>query len=243
MERLQKVIAASGITSRRKAEELIKQGKVTVNGEVITELGYKVGKKAEIKIDGKLITKEELCYFLLHKPKKTICSVKDQFQRNTVVDIIACQERIFPVGRLDYNTTGVLVLTNDGSFANELTHPSYQIEKTYEATVKGIVSSTDIKKLQKGVLLDDGRKSQPAEVRVLEKRKDNQTTRLELTIKEGRNHQVKNMLAAVNYEVIKLHRRSFGVLTCDGLELGGYRRMKPFEIKQMRSLAKEGKAS
>ena len=146
------------------------------------------------------------------------------------------------MGRLDYDTTGVLILTNDGEFANELTHPTFHIAKTYEVVVKGIVKAEDIKKLEKGVLLEDGKMSQPAKVKVLEKKQNKNSIKLELTIWEGRNHQIKKMMEAINFEVIKLHRKSLGVVSCDKLPIGSYRRLKPFEIKQLRVLAREGKS-
>ena len=241
MERLQKVIAATGITSRRKAEELIVVGRVKVNDKIIDELGFKVTKKDKITVDDKPIIREELIYFLLNKPPKTICSTNDEKKRTTVVDLIDCKQRIFPVGRLDYDTTGVLILTNDGAFAQELTHPSFHIEKCYEAKINGILSKADIRALKNGVVLDENIKALPAIAKTIMQDNQKRTSKVELTIREGRNHQVKKMMEALGFNVIKLNRKSVGAITCDKLPLGSYRLLKPFEIKQLRALAKEGK--
>ena len=168
MERLQKVIASAGIASRRKAEEMIAQGRVKVNGTTVKEMGVKVSGNDRIEVDGTEIGKEEKVYFLLNKPKKTICAVKDDKDRDTVVDIIDCKERIFPVGRLDYETTGLLLLTNDGEFANGLMHPRNHICKTYEVAVNGVLTDGMCALLEKGIDLEDG-KTLPAEVFVLKR--------------------------------------------------------------------------
>lgn len=155
MERLQKVIAASGITSRRKAEKLMLEGRVSVDGKVIRELGYQVTGKERIEVDGEILTREEKVYFLLNKPRGVITSVTDDKNRKTVTDLIPVNERIYPVGRLDYDTTGVLLLTNDGEFANLLMHPNKEVDKVYLAKVKGIVRGDTIAKLKSGVVLDN----------------------------------------------------------------------------------------
>ncbi len=242
MERLQKVIAASGLTSRRKAEELISQGRVKVNGETVSELGQKVAANAEITVDDLPLSKPTLCYFLLNKPKKTICSVVDQFARPTVVDLIDSPVKIVPVGRLDYDTTGLIILTNDGSFVQEMTHPSYQVTKTYEVSVNGICTPLQIKKLEKGLLLDDGKLSHPAKVKVLNKDVKKNNSTLEIVIHEGRNHQIKMMIEAIGFTVKRLHRSAIGDLNCDKLAIGSYRLLKPYEIKKLRALASEGKS-
>lgn len=237
MERIQKVIAASGLTSRRKAEELILAGKVKVNGVVVTELGTKVGKKDKITVEDKELDKPELAYYLLNKPKKTICTLNDEHKRPTVVELIETPLRLFPVGRLDYDTTGVLILTNDGEFANRLIHPSSHLPKTYEMTISGILLPNEIKQLEKGVVLDDGSVTLPAKAWITSKDFKKQTTTLELTIVEGRNHQVKRMLLAVGgHEVIRLNRRSLAFLTCEDLRQGEYRKLKPFEVKRLKAL-------
>lgn len=240
MERLQKIIAASGITSRRKAEELIVQGRVKVDGEVITQLGYQAKKGASIEVDGKPIIKENKVYYVMNKPKKSICTLNDEHGRDTVLDYINVPQRIFPVGRLDYDTTGVLVLTNDGEFANELIHPSSHIEKTYEVTVNGLLSSENLKMLETGIPLEDGMTS-PAKVTFITKNVDKVLTVIELTIQEGRNRQVKRMIEYFGYEVKRLHRKRLGFLMVNDLKPGESRILKPFEVKQLRGLSREEK--
>ncbi len=237
MERVQKLIAQAGIASRRKAEELILQGKVKVDGVIISELGYKAKKGAVIEVDGKAIEKEEKVYFVLNKPKNVLSSVSDDRGRKTVVDLIAVSKRIFPIGRLDYDTTGVLLLSNDGDFANELIHPRYHVEKEYDVTIKGILKSEDIKNLQNGIVLD-GKKTLPAKVVVINKDLKTNISNLQLTIKEGRNHQVKKMMEYFGFKVTKLNRKRFGCIDLKGLNIGEYRKLKPFEIKKLKSLTK-----
>ncbi len=237
MERLQKVIAASGLTSRRKAEELITSNRVKVNGEIINTLGSQVSKKDKIEVDGKLLQKEEPVYFVLNKPKNTICSANDEHSRKTIVELINCSQRIFPVGRLDYDTTGVIILTNDGDLTNGLTHPSNGIPKTYEMTITGILKPTEIKELEKGVNLEDGM-TLPAKAWITHKDFKKNRTKLELTITEGRNHQVKRMIGYFNHEVLKLNRKSLGFLNVNDLKRGEYRKLKPFEVKQLKELIK-----
>ena len=240
MERLQKVIAQSGVASRRKAEELMKQERVTVDGEVITEMGYQVKQGAKIMVDGQPIVRENKVYYVMNKPKKTLCTLNDEHQRTTVVDLVDIKERVFPVGRLDYDTTGVLILTNDGEFANEIIHPRYHIPKTYELIINGILKTPEIKQLEAGIELD-GVKTLPSKVWVTNKDFDKNQTSLELTIMEGRNRQVKRMMEHFGYEVRKLNRKSLGFLYVNDLRPGEYRLLKPFEVKQLRRLAKEGK--
>lgn len=238
MERLQKVIAQSGIASRRKAEELIKQKRVKVNGEVISEMGYKVKKKDIIEVDNKIIQKENKVYYVMNKPKKYICSNNDEHNRKSVVDLIECDERIFTVGRLDYDTSGVLLLTNDGEFANEVIHPRYHLPKKYNLTVNGILTPADFMKLKKGIVLDDGYKTQPAKVKVKEKDMVKNQTTLDLTIYEGKNRQVKRMIEALGYKVTRLHRLELGCIRVDDLSQGSYRLMKPHEVKMLKKMAR-----
>lgn len=236
MERLQKVIAQAGITSRRKAENLIREGKVKVNGQTVTELGVKVSMKDEIQVNGIPIEREEPVYYLLYKPKSVISSVKDDRNRKVVTDFIPTDKRIFPIGRLDFDTTGVLLLTNDGDFAHLLTHPKFEIEKTYIAKVKGIITPPVIHQLKRGVKLEDG-KTSPAKVKLLKRDRRKQTSLIELVIHEGRNRQVKRMLEAVGHPVIKLKRERFAFLDCEGMNPGDYRELNPKEVKQLIALA------
>ena len=230
MERLQKVIAASGVASRRKAEELILNGKVTVNGKKVYELGTKVDTKDEIKIDGNVISREDKEYYLLYKPRGVITSTSDDKARKTVTDLINTKKRIYPVGRLDYDTTGVLLLTNDGEFTNIITHPSKKIDKVYVAKVKGIVSYMDIKKLCNGVYID-GVKTSKAKAKIKKYDKEKQTTIVELIIHEGKNHQVKKMFESLGYEVVKLKREKVAFFDLKGLKPGEYRSLTPKEVK------------
>ena len=206
MERLQKVIANLGVTSRRKAEELINEGKVKVNGEVITELGYKVSDTDIIEVLDKIINKEvKKEYYLLYKPSRVITSTSDEKGRKTVVDLIDTEARIYPVGRLDYDTTGALILTNDGELANILMHPTNKIPKTYLARIDGFLNKDDIE-------------------------------RLKLTIVEGRNHIVKRIFASLNHKVLKLKRTKIAFLNLEGLKIGEYRPLKLKEIEKLYSL-------
>jgi 23S rRNA pseudouridine2605 synthase len=232
MERLQKVIANSGYTSRRKAEELIAKGKVKVNGEVVSELGIKVSSKDKVEIDGLVLNKEEPVYFLLNKPRGVITSVSDDKQRTTVIDLIKTDKRIYPVGRLDYDTTGALILTNDGDFTNMLMHPSSNIDKVYIAKVKGVVKGEHVRALEKGILLD-GVKTSNAKAKVKKFSRKEDYSMVELTIHEGKNHQVKRMFEAIGFEVIKLKRERISFLNLKGLRSGEYRFLTPHEVKKL----------
>lgn len=238
MERLQKLIADSGYTSRRKAEDLIKQGKVFVNGVKVTELGTKASYGDEIIVEGNLIEYEEKEYYLFYKPRGVVCTTKDDKGRKTVLDYFDdVQKRIYPIGRLDYDTTGLLLLTNDGNFANLMMHPSSKIDKFYVAKVKGIVTPEEIKKLKKGVILD-GKKIYPSRVKLKKIDKKNLTSIVEITIHDGINHEVKRLLEFINHEVIKLKRESFGFLTLGSLKSGEKRSLSIKEVKQLYNMAK-----
>jgi len=230
MERLQKVIANNGYCSRRKAEELIQNGNVKVNGNVITELGVKVSDKDEITINGNVLNKEQKEYYLLYKPRGIITSTKDEKNRKTVVDLIPTKTRIYPVGRLDYDTSGILLLTNDGALTNALIHPSNMIDKIYVAKVKGFVLANHLKLLSSGIMID-GKKTSKGKVKLKKYDKKANTSIVELTIHEGRNHQVKKMFEAIGYEVLKLKRERIGFLDLSGLKSGEYRRLSPKEVK------------
>ena len=235
MERLQKYLSSCGVASRRKSEELITSGHVKVNGTVIKELGFKVNEKDKVTVDDVDIKREEKVYYLLYKPEKIICSVKDEKGRQTVIDLVNTNEKIFPVGRLDYDTSGVLLLTNDGELSNKLTHPSHNISKTYYAKLEGIVNPKDIKALEKGIELD-GVKTKRAYAKIKKIDKKNNKSYVELTITEGRNHQVKNMFAYFGYKVLKLKRVSYEFLDLSGLSIGEYRKLNAKEIKKLYSL-------
>lgn len=232
MERLQKVIAEAGIASRRKAEELIRAGKVKVNNTVVTQLGTKVTGKENIIVDGKSLNKEEKVYYLLNKPRSVVSTTKDDKHRKTVVDLIDTDARIYPVGRLDYDTTGALLLTNDGEFANSIMHPKNQIEKVYIAKVKGIAKAEHIIPLTEGVMID-GKKTAPAKVKLRKVDKIKNTSMVEIKIHEGRNHEVKKMFEKVGLEVIKLKRERIAFLNLKGLESGEYRKLTPKELKEL----------
>lgn len=240
MERLQKVIAHAGIASRRKAEQLIVEGKVKVNGKVVTELGVKVSPQDRIEVDGIPLEREEPVYYLLYKPRGVISSVKDEKGRKVVTDFFKhVNKRIYPIGRLDYDTSGLLLLTNDGEFANLLMHPRYEIEKVYIAKVKGIPAREKVKRLEKGVALEDG-VTAPAKAKVLSIDKRKQTAIVELHIHEGRNRQVRRMFEAIGHPVLKLKRERYAFLDLKGLNPGDYRELSPHEVKRLRTLALAG---
>ena len=238
MERLQKVIANSGICSRRKAEELILAGKVIVNGEVVKELGVKVDGKDEIVVDGKLLEKEEKVYYLLNKPRGVVTTTSDDKGRKTVVDLIDTNYRIYPIGRLDYDTTGVLLLTNDGEFANLLMHPKNEIDKVYLAKVEGIATVNEVRKLENGVVIDNVKVSS-SRVKIKKINREKEETFIEITIHEGKNHQVKKMLEQVGLPVIKLNREQFSFLTVGNLKSGEYRKLNNKEVHQLYNEAKK----
>ena len=236
MERLQKYLSSCGIASRRKSEELILAGKVKVNGIVVRELGTKVSDKDEVEVENMEVYRKQKEYYLLYKPEKTICSVSDDKGRVTVVDLIETNEKIFPVGRLDYDTTGLLLLTNDGELTNKLTHPKGSIEKTYLAKVSGLVTGKEIHELENGIELD-GVKTKKARAKLKKIDKKNNKSYVELTITEGRNHQVKNMFAALGHKVLKLKRTNYAFFDLEGLKIGEYRSLTTKEIKQLYNYA------
>lgn len=230
MERLQKVIAQSGLTSRRKAEELIKLGKVKVNGKIVTELGTKVDSKDTIEVDNKILEKENKEYYLLNKPRGYITSTSDDRDRKVVTNLINTSARIFPVGRLDYDTTGVLLLTNDGDFANMLMQPKNNIEKVYLAKIEGIIKGEQINRLKSGVEID-GIKVKASRVKLKRINNESNTSMVEITIHEGKNHQVKKMFEKVGYRVEKLTRKRIAIFTTENLKSGEYRKLTPKEVQ------------
>lgn len=236
MERLQKVIAASGLTSRRKAEELITEGKVKVNGQVVTELGTKVSDKDKILVNNEPITKEVKEYYILNKPRGVLTTTSDDRSRKTVVDLIPTTARIYPVGRLDYDTTGLLILTNDGEFANILMHPSNNVEKVYMAKLKGILKKEQIDALKSGVEIDEGITVSAKRVKLKKVDLKTNTCLVQITICEGKNHQVKKMFSAVGFEVLKLKREKEGFFDLKNLQSGEFRKLTPKEVKRVYGL-------
>lgn len=234
--RLAKYLANSGVSSRRKAELLISSGKVKVNGIIVTELGTNIDPDSDIvECDGKIIKREQKIYILLNKPQGYLSSVSDPHGRPTVVDLIKdVENRVYPVGRLDLDTEGLLLLSNDGDFSNLMLHPRYEIPKTYEVLVKGTVSEKSLQLLSQGILLEDGLTA-PAKVKIIKKYKNE--TLLTIEIHEGRKRQVKRMFKAVNHPVIKLTRIKLAFLNIKGIKLGEYRFLTTTEVKNLIKLA------
>jgi 23S rRNA pseudouridine2605 synthase len=225
--RLNAYLARAGVASRRKADELIKAGRVTVNGEP-GQLNTFVQSRDRVELDGERVDLQPLAYVLLHKPAGAVTTASDPHGRRTVVELVDHPARVVPVGRLDADTTGVLLLTNDGELAHRLAHPRYEVEKVYEAEVDGDPNDDALEQLRTGIELDDGPTS-PAQARRLA------PERVELAIHEGRKHQVKRMLAAVGHPVTRLHRSRYAGLTLEGLEPGQWRELEPFEVVRLRS--------
>ncbi len=239
MERLQKVMAHAGIASRRKCEAIIQAGRVKVNGQVVTELGVQVATTDRIEVDGVPIYKEEPRYILLYKPKNYLSAVSDDRDRPVVVDLLPeVTERIYPVGRLDFDTTGLLLLTNDGEFAHLMMHPKFQVAKVYVAKLEGIPTPQALKQLEKGVQVD-GKKTSRARSRLLHANRDNQTAVVELTIHEGWNHQVKKMFEAIGHPVTKLKRERFAFLDVQDLQAGDWRELTAFEVDKLKKMAQD----
>ena len=234
--RLQKFLSEAGIASRRKAEILIMAGKVEVKGKNVKEMGKKIDTEKDVVYYNhkKVEKKQKLIYIMLHKPEGYVTTVKDQFQRPTVLDLLkTVKERVYPVGRLDYDTSGLLLLTNDGALTYRLTHPKHNIEKTYEAKLFGTPSEADILQFRKGVLID-GKKTQPAKLEILEKGEKYCTVRI--IIQEGRNRQVRKMCQAIKHPVAQLKRVGTGTLYLKNLEKGKYRYLTEKEIQYLKKL-------
>lgn len=236
-ERLQKVLAARGVASRRKCEELILAGRVTVNGTKIDQLGFKVDDEHDkIEVDGKVIGKVPFVYLMLHKPTGVITSASDPQGRKVVTDLVKdIKERVYPVGRLDLDTSGLLLMTNDGELANKIAHPSFEIDKVYLATVKGIPSEEALKRLREGVMLEDGM-TYPAQAELTFKDPQLNQATIKLIIHEGRNRQVRRMCQAVGHPVVKLKRVQLGFLTLGKLAPRQYRMLTPQEVDRLRQL-------
>jgi 23S rRNA pseudouridine2605 synthase len=239
LERLQKIISQAGIASRRESEKIIQQGRVAVNGKVVTELGTKVTPgKDRIMVDGKPITGEKLVYILLYKPKGILTTLKDPQDRKTVASLVTdIPQRIYPVGRLDYNTEGLLLLTNDGTLTHTLIHPSKKIDKTYIAKVGGRPPQEKIDLLRAGIQLEDGITA-PAMIDIMEFDRERNMTSLRITIHEGKNRQIRRMFEAIGFDVKQLKRVQFAFLTLEGLRRGGYRYLLPKEVEALQNLNK-----
>ena len=236
--RLQSYMASCGVASRRKCEEIITSGRVKVNGVVVKTLGTKVVDKDVVEVDGKLIKKEEHVYYALNKPSGYVTTLSDEHGRRKVIDLFEkadLDKRIFPVGRLDYDTQGILLFTNDGELANKLTSPNSKVEKEYLARVSGHADKAALAKLVRGVVIN-GYKTRPAEVEVIEYKKDTDTSLLRIIITEGKYHQVKNMCEAVGLPVKKLTRLRFATISTEGIPKGAYRALKIHEVKQLYNL-------
>lgn len=243
MERLQKYLARCGVASRRRSEELIKEGHVTVNGELITEMGYKVTNKDTIAVDGEVVEVLEKIYLVLNKPRYIISSVNDDKKRKTVISILPKQYEkfyLFPVGRLDYDTKGVLLLTNDGEFMNTLVGPQSLLEKEYLVRIDGIISKEQIKQLENGVDID-GYITRKCKVFLDSVDRNNNSSLIRMILQEGKNHQIKRMIKAIGFEVKRLTRIRFGIITLEDLPEGGLRELKVHEIKTLLVDAKEEK--
>lgn len=233
-ERLQKYLASCGVASRRKCEEYILQGKVQVNGKTITELGTKINtEKDVVEFEGKVINQtKKLVYILLNKPIGYVTTADDQFGRDMVLDLVKVKERVVPVGRLDMYTSGALILTNDGDFVYKVTHPKHEIEKTYTVTIKGIVQNNEVEQLKNGVKIDDYI-TKPAKVKILKTDTEKNISRLEITIHEGKNRQVRRMCEAVGRKVLALHRSKIGKIGVKDLELGKWRYLQYKEVHEL----------
>lgn len=234
MERLQKVIAQAGICSRRKAEELVKDGKVKVNNDVAT-LGMQVGSSDTITVCGKLIRKEEKVYFLLNKPRGVVCTASDDKNRKTVVDLIKTDKRIYPVGRLDYDTTGALILTNDGELANILMHPKNGITKVYYVKMEGKLLGDEIHTLERGIVVDN-KTLKPDKIKFRKYDASTNVTFASVILHEGHNHEIKKLFEYINHPVIKLKRESIAFLDVLSLKSGEYRMLNPKEVQKLYSL-------
>ena len=238
-ERLQKYLANNGIASRRKCEEYIQEGRVRVNGKEVKELGIKIDSDSDvIEFDEKVVDKVvKKVYVLLNKPIGYVTTVKDQFDRPTVMDLVKINEKVLPVGRLDMYTSGALILSNDGDFINKVTHPKNEVEKTYTVTVKGIVTDEDVERLKNGVEIQidssDTFKTGKAKVKILKTDQEKQISRLQITIHEGKNREVRKMCEAIGKKILALHRRKIGNLDVKNIEIGKWRYLNSKEVEEL----------
>lgn len=218
---------------------MIVNRKVKVNGKIIDELGFKANPQDEIIVEGNLLKKEEKVVYLLNKPKGVISSVKDEKGRTSVIDLIDCKYRLYPIGRLDYDSSGLLLLSNDGDLTQKMLHPKYHIDKIYEVTINGLIDSETIQKIGQGVYID-GRKTSPAEIKLIRKNDNKETSFLEVKIHEGRNRQIRKMFEKYGYKVIRLHRIQEANITLGNLKPGEYRPLKPYEIVKLKKYLDKG---
>lgn len=233
--RLQKYLAMAGVASRRKSEEYIVQGKIKVNGKIVTELGIKINPAIDkIEYNGRKIEKkdEPHTYILLNKPIDYVTTAHDQFERKTVLDLVKTDKRLVPVGRLDMYTSGALILTDDGDFVYKITHPKHEITKTYTVTLKGIIKSEDVKKLEEGVDIG-GFITNKAKVKILKTDEEQNKSRLEITIHEGKNRQIRKMCEAIDRHVLALHRSKIGNINVKDLKIGTWRYLRQSEVDEL----------
>jgi len=237
MERLQKYLARAGVAARRDAEQLILEGRVKVNGRVVRELGFKVSDKDIVEVDGRVVKPEKLVYLLMYKPAGYVTTLDDPYGRPTVLSLLTgkVKERVFPVGRLDMDTEGLLLLTNDGDLALSLTHPKHQFPKTYLALVRGTPNRTKLRELEKGILLEDG---YTAPAKVFFKKPEGKNSWIEITVFEGRKRQVRRMFKKIGHPVLKLIRTRIGFLTGYGLKKGSFRYLTPEEVLKLKRYAR-----
>lgn len=236
-ERLQKVIAQSGLTSRRKAEQLILDGRVKVNQKIVTTLGTKVSPNDEVAVDEIPIDKEQNVYYVLYKPREFISSVSDDKGRETVIDLMSeVQERIFPIGRLDYHTSGILLLTNDGEFAHVLMHPRYEMDKVYIVKIKGTPRKEKLQQLKKGVT-DEGELLKAVDIKLKSVDRKAETTIVEITLHEGKNRHIRRMMENIGHPVLKIKREKYGPITLQGLRPGQFRSLNRQELHHLKSLS------
>lgn len=236
--RINKYIASCGIASRRKAEELIIENRVKVNGKIVNELSFQINEAEDkVEVDGKTIgLEEELVYIMLNKPEGYVTTVKDQFDRKSVIDLVkGVGARVYPIGRLDYETSGLLLLTNDGDLTYKLTHPKHEVDKTYVATVKGIPNESEINNFEKGLYIEDY-KTAPAKIKIVKKNIEKNYAVCEIKIHEGRNRQVRKMCRAINHPVMNLRRKAMGKIVLKDVEIGQYRYLTNDEVNYLKKL-------
>ncbi len=236
--RINKYIASCGIASRRKAEELIIENRVKVNGKIVSELSFQINEAEDkVEVDGKAIgLEEELVYIMLNKPEGYVTTVKDQFDRKSVIDLVkGVGARVYPIGRLDYETSGLLLLTNDGDLTYKLTHPKHEVDKTYVATVKGIPNESEINNFEKGLYIEDY-KTAPAKIKIVKKNIEKNYAVCEIKIHEGRNRQVRKMCRAINHPVMNLRRKAMGKIVLKDVEIGQYRYLTNDEVNYLKKL-------